>query len=121
VSSWLSSIFLLKEQKSATKQPVLQGDGTNIARSQAADSEVPIETADGQSITTVDMSMDLGMFRATSDHIIEHVAQDYGMSAALINQQGVQSAEARELMRVPHCASSASTSRFRCAGSSATS
>jgi hypothetical protein len=101
VSSWLSSIFLLKEQKSATKQPVLQGDGTNIARSQAADSEVPIETADGQSITTVDMSMDLGMFRATSDHIIEHVAQDYGMSAALINQQGVQSAEARELMRVP--------------------
>lgn len=98
---WIAGVFLLKETKSATKQTILQGDGTNMARGQGADSEIPIELADGQSATTVDMSMDLEMFQRTADHIMEQVAQNYGMSAALINQQGVQSAEARELMRVP--------------------
>lgn len=101
VSIWMTSILLLKETKSATKQTVLTGDGTTMARGQALDSEVPVELADGQAATTVDMSMDLDLFRKTADHILEHVAQNYGMSAALINQQGVQSAEARELMRVP--------------------
>jgi len=101
ISIWLSGVFLLKESKSATKQSVIQGDTTSAARGQAADSEVPIEIGDGTAISTVDMSMDLDMFRKTSDHILEHVAQNYGMSASLINHEGVQSAEARELMRVP--------------------
>jgi hypothetical protein len=98
---WIAGVFLLKETKSATKQTILQGDGTSMARGQGADSEIPIELADGQNAMTVDMSMDLEMFQRTADHIMEQVAQNYGMSAALINQQGVQSAEARELMRVP--------------------
>lgn len=101
VSTWLASLLLLKETKSATMQPVLQGDSTMMARGQVADSETPIELADGQSVTTIDMSMDTSMFRDTADHILEHVAQNYGMSGALIKQQGVQSADARELMRVP--------------------
>ncbi len=101
VSTWLASVLLLKETKSATNLPVIQGDSTMMARGQAADSETPIELADGQSITTIDMSMDTAMFRDTADHILEHVAQNYGMSGALIKQQGIQSADARELMRVP--------------------
>lgn len=101
VSMWMQAIFALKESKSATKQTIIQGDGTTLARGQIADSEVPTEIADGQSITTVDMSMDLSMFRDNADHILEHVAQNYGMSAALVNNQGVQSAEAREAMRMP--------------------
>jgi len=98
---WLQNIFLMKESKSATKQTMIQGDGTAMSRGQAADSEVPNELADGQSATTVDMSMDLSMFRDTADHVLSHLAQNYGMSPALISHQGVQSAEARELMRMP--------------------
>jgi hypothetical protein len=101
VSTWLASVLLLKETKSATNLPVIQGDGTQMARGQVADSETPIELADGQSVTTINMSMDTSMFRDAADHILEHVAQNYGMSGALIRQQGVQSADARELMRVP--------------------
>jgi hypothetical protein len=101
VSIWMQGVLLLKESKSATKQAILSGDGTNMARDQAADTEVPGELADGQSADVIDMSMDLSLFRDTASHILEAVANDYGMSAALINHQGVQSAEARELMRKP--------------------
>jgi hypothetical protein len=101
VSGWLTNVLLLKETKSATKQSVIQGDTTSSARGQAADSEVPIELGDGTSVSTVDMSMDLGAFRDVANHILETAANNYGMSAALVTHQGVQSAEARELMRVP--------------------
>jgi hypothetical protein len=101
VSIWMTNVLLLKETKSANKQPVIQGDTSNVARSQSADSEVPIEVGDGTAISSVDNSMDLSLFRDTADHILEHVAQNYGMSASLINHQGVQSAEARDLMRIP--------------------
>lgn len=101
VSTWLINILHLKEAKSATKQTMVTGDGTAVGRGQAADSEVPIELADGQSATTVDMSMDLEMFTRTTDHVIQNTAQNYGISPALITHQGVQSAQARELMRLP--------------------
>lgn len=101
VSTWMANVLLMKETKSATKAETVQGDGANMMRGQASDSELPRMLADGQSVTVTDMSMDLSLFRDTANHIIEHVAQNYGMSAALINQEGVQSAEARELMRVP--------------------
>lgn len=101
IAIWLQNILLLKESKSATKQTILTGDGTTMARGQSSDSETPLELGDGQSAGTVDMSMDLAMFRDTADHVLQHLAQNYGMSPALINHQGVQSAEARELMRLP--------------------
>jgi hypothetical protein len=101
VAIWMQGVLLLKESKSATKLVTVRGDGVNTARGQAADSEGHVELQDGQSVDTLDLSMDLGLFRDSANHILEHVAQNYGMSAALINQQGVQSAEARELMRVP--------------------
>lgn len=101
IAVWMQGILMLKESKSATKQTVIQGDGTAMARGQSADSEVPTEIQDGQSVQTVDMSMDLEMFQEAADHITNHAALDYGMSEAIVNNQGVQSAEARELMLEP--------------------
>lgn len=98
---WFTNVLLLKESKSATKQTIYKGDGTNTARAQGADTEIGVELSDGQSAETVDMSMDLNLFRATADHVLQHCAQNYGMSPALITHQGVQSAEARDLMRIP--------------------
>jgi len=101
VSIWFQNILLLKESKSATKQTFVTGDGTSTSRGQAADTEVLGELSDGQSATTVDMSMDLTMFSSVNDHILNNVAHNYGMSPAIIQHQGVQSAEARELMMMP--------------------
>lgn len=101
VAIWFQNVLLLKESKSATKQTLLTGDGTNSARGQAGDSEVPVELPDGQTATTVDMSMDLSMFRDTNDHILNNTAHNYGMSPGIVQHQGVQSAEARDLQRLP--------------------
>lgn len=100
-SIWFANILQLKETKSANKQLIVKGDGTNTARAQGADTEVPAELSDGQSVQEVDMSMDTKMFRDTADHVLEHAAQNYGMPAQVVNHAGVQSAEARELLRLP--------------------
>lgn len=100
VSIWFQNILLLKESKSATKLTVVTSDGT-AARGQAADSEGAIEAPEGTSISTTDMSMDLSMFTNVNDHVLNNVAHNYGMSPAIIQHQGVQSAEARELMMMP--------------------
>jgi hypothetical protein len=101
ISIWFQSVLSLKESKSATKQTVIQGDGTSMARGQALDTEVPGELADGQSISTVDMSMDLSMFQNLENHILYGLAHNRGMSPAIVDHQGVQSAEARQLMMQP--------------------
>jgi hypothetical protein len=101
VAIWMSNVLLLKETKSATKQTILSGDLAGVARGQSADSEVPNQIADGVAVNTVDMSMDLAMFRDTGDHALERAANNYGMSLAAIKHQGTQSAEARDMMRIP--------------------
>ncbi len=101
VAIWFTNISLLKETKSATKQTIIQGDTTTSARQQVMDTEVPAELNDGTAVNTVDMSMDLAIFTGTSDHALERAANNYGISMAQMTHQGVQSAEARDLMRVP--------------------
>lgn len=101
IAIWFQNILNLKETKSATKLQVLKGDGTSMARGQASDSEAPVELTDGQSISMEDAGMDTQPFRDNADHILEHLAQNYGMSAALINHESATSAESRELMRIP--------------------
>lgn len=101
ISIWFQSVLSLKESKSATKQTVISGDGTSMARGQAADTEVPNELSDGQSVTTVDMSMDLSMFQDLENHILYGLGHNRGMSPAIVDHQGVQSAEARQLMMQP--------------------
>lgn len=101
IAIWFANILQLKETKSATKVPVIKGDGTNMARAQAADSEVPTELADGQSLETVDLSMDTQPFRDTADHILENAGHNYGLAKQVLTHAGVQSAQARELLRQP--------------------
>ena len=101
IALWLVNILMLKETKSATRQALLQGDLSMMARDQAMDTENPITLPDGASATSVDMSMDLGMFRDIGNHILESAASNYGLSSSVLKHQGVQSAEARDLMRVP--------------------
>lgn len=100
-AAWFMDCLHLKEAKSATKQPVIAGDVTSMARLQASDSETPIEAADGVVVSAIDFSMDLTMFQNSAQYIYETVAGNYGISPGLLKHQGVQSAEARELMRAP--------------------
>lgn len=101
VTEWLSDILLIKETKSATKQPIVSGDASTMARNQAADSETPIEAPEGVTVSTIDMGTDPSQFITTSDHVLERAGNNYGLSMATLTHQGVQSAEARELMLAP--------------------
>lgn len=98
---WFLAILLLKEAKSATKQHVLQGDTTSMARNQAADTDVPIEAPEGTSVSTIDNSMDLAMYLATMKGVFETAAANFGLPPSVLSHSDVQSAEARELQRVP--------------------
>lgn len=98
---WFLHVLELKEAKSATKQPVLAGDMTRIARGQAADSEVPIEAPDGVVVSTVDFSMDLSMFRDAAARVYETVAANRGIAPDLLRHAPATSADSRELMRAP--------------------
>ncbi len=98
---WFLGILLLKEAKSATKQHIFQGDLARMMRGQAADSDVPIEAPEGTTVTTVDNSMDLSMFRASADYVTERPAANRGIPPSVLRHDGAQSAEARELQRVP--------------------
>lgn len=98
---WFANVCLLKETKSATKLPIVTGDAARAARDQAADSEFPVEVPEGTSVSNLDQAMDLELFQDAGEHIYDNAAGDYGISSGLRKHQGVQSAEARELMRVP--------------------
>lgn len=100
LSVWFENINLLKESKSATKQPVVQGDATMMPRKQAADSEVAIEAPDGVMLTTLDLSMDLSMFRATADHILERCASNHGIPPAILHHAGATSGYEIELRHI---------------------
>lgn len=98
---WFLGILLMKEAKSATKQHVISGDMSNVTRGQAADTDVPIEAGEGTAVNTIDNSMDLSMYVATIDSVFQTAAANYGLPPSVLKHDGVQSAEARELVRVP--------------------
>lgn len=100
IANWFTNLLLLKETKSANKQAITTG-GSEALRGQAADIEMPSELPEGASMVTVDLSMDLALFKGTSEHIQDSAANDYGINQSMRKHQGVQSADARELMRVP--------------------
>ncbi|HTL38177.1 MAG TPA: hypothetical protein VL326_33840, partial [Kofleriaceae bacterium] len=101
VCIWLANIFMMKETKSASKVPVFSGDTSTMAREQAIDTEGALDVPEGVGVSVIDMSMDLSMFRDGADHILASAGNNYGMPPNLIKNEGVQSAEARDLMRVP--------------------
>jgi hypothetical protein len=97
---WFENVLLLKESKSATKVPIIAGDVTRLARAQAMDTEVPIEMPDGTTINSVDMSMDLAIFRDTADNILERAAANYGIPPAILHHAGATSGYEIELRHV---------------------
>ena len=101
IAVWVANVFMLKETKSATKMPVVAGDLTRAARDQAADTDTFIEVPEGASFSTVDNSMDLTMYHEVANHVTDTTGNNYGLSPTLMNNQGVQSADARDLMRIP--------------------
>ena len=101
ISVWVANVLMLKETKSATTMPVVSGDTSRAARDNAMDSEEFIEMPEGAAFTTVDTSMDLGAFRDVANHVTDSTGSNYGLSPTLMNNQGVQSADARDLMRIP--------------------
>lgn len=101
ISIWFANILLLKETKSATKVPVATGDLSGMTRGQMLDSEGDISMPGDTGLQVHDMSMDPDQFTAPADHVLERCANNYGLSMALITHQGVQSAEARDAMRIP--------------------
>lgn len=98
---WFLNIQILKESKSQNKQPIFQGDMTNMRLGQMADSESGVEIPDGTTISSIDTGVDTQQYRDNANHILESLANSYGISAGVLHHQGVQSAEARELMRAP--------------------
>ena len=98
---WLENVLLIKESKSATKQSIIQGDGTNMARGMAAHAETPAELADGQAMPTVDMSLEPDLFTGAAEHFLNHLSRNYGLLPAVTNGQHAESAEARELQMLP--------------------
>lgn len=101
VAIWMANILLLKETKSATKQTTISGDVSAAPRGQSMDTETPSQFPEGVSATTVDMSMDTSLFTDAADHALARVGNNYGLSMGALTHQGVQSAEARELMLEP--------------------
>lgn len=101
ITGWMVEALMIKETKAATNQAVIQGDVTTAARGQAMDSESPIEIPDGSTVTTVELGTDTETHRAAADHALERAGNNYGLSMAALKHQGVQSAEARELMLAP--------------------
>ncbi len=112
MSVWFQNVCLSKETKSATKIPVLAGDFTRSARDQAADSEVPVEVGDGATVSAVDLSMDLSMFRSNENHIFETAASNDDIAPGLLRHRGVQSAQARRLQNEPLEESSEAQERY---------
>lgn len=98
---WFENILLLKESKSATKQTVVSGDVSSVERNQVDDSERPGHLPEGTSATTLDRAMDLRLFRDTARDIYETAAANHGIPPVTLNHGGVQSADARELVRTP--------------------
>lgn len=98
---WLFHSLLVKETKTATRQPVFQGDASTVARGQALDSAGMFEAPEGTTVTTVEIGTDVEVFIKADDHQLERVANNHGLSMAALTHQGVQSAEARELGLAP--------------------
>jgi hypothetical protein len=98
---WMSNVLMLKETKSATKVNVVAGDTHGATQNQPMDTDTQVNVPEGTSWTSVDTSMDLALFRDTADHVLGSAGNNYGMPPAVMSHQGTQSAEARELLRIP--------------------
>lgn len=98
---WFLNVLHLKECKSATVQVIVQGDMSQVARNQVNDTDATGSLSEGTSINTIDRGMDVSIFITGASHIGETTGSNYGLSPAILNGDSVQSADARELQRIP--------------------
>ena len=98
---WFTCVCLIKETQSATKIPVIQGDLAAAIRGQTLDSHRPGELPDGVSLTSADFGTDTSIFLASGAHIQDVTGANEGIAPVIMRHQGVQSAEARDMARIP--------------------
>lgn len=101
LSIWFLNVLHLKELKSATKQIITQGDTSQAVRNQVSDTDMTGSLPEGVSINAIDRSMDVSIFPAGAQHIGETTGSNYGLAPAVLRGDGAQSADARELQRIP--------------------
>ena len=100
-ATWLIEAMMIKETRTASRVPVFQGDSSTMARGMSMDSAEVMEAPEGTTITTVEIGTDIKVYMDAADHSLERAGNNYGLSLAALKHQGVQSAEARELMLAP--------------------
>lgn len=98
---WFLNVLHLKESKSATKQLLFSGDVSNMTRKQVSDSEMDGHMPEGVAAQEVDRSMDVSIFTAGAEYVADAVGANYGLAPSVRKGHSVDSAEARELQRVP--------------------
>jgi len=99
--AWFLRILHAKEAKSATLQPVVQGDVTRAMRDQADDSEIPLELPEGATVQTLNRVMPFESFLRSAQDVRETAGSNYGLAPTIMRGESTQSADARELMRLP--------------------
>lgn len=100
-ATWLIEAMMVKETRTASRVPVIQGDTSTMARGNGLDSSETFEAPEGTTVTTVEIGTDIKVYMDAADHSLERAGNNYGLSLAALKHQGVQSAEARELMLAP--------------------
>jgi hypothetical protein len=98
---WFLNVLHLKESKSATKQLLYIGDTSTATRKQPIDTERDGHVGEGVAAQEVDRSMDVSIFTAGAEYIADAVGANYGLAPSVRKGHSVDSAEARELQRVP--------------------
>lgn len=94
-------VLMLKEAKSATKQTILQGDGSRITRNQPDDTEIPIELPEGVQAQVVDRGMAFLDFDNAARRVADAASANHGVAPEVTHHGSIASADARELVRVP--------------------
>ena len=98
---WFLNVLHLKESKSATKQMIISGDVSNVVRGQILDTEADGVLPEGTSAQEHDRSMDVSIFTAGAEYIADAVGANYGLAPSVRKGHSVDSADARELQRLP--------------------
>ena len=101
VTSLVVDSLMIKETNTATRQPVITGDTSTMARQQAIDSAGFLEAPEGTSITSIEIGTDIDTFLKADDHTLGRGGNNYGLSMSVLKHEGAASAQARELELAP--------------------
>lgn len=99
--TWFLAVLHAKESKSYTVQTIVQGDVTNAARRQVNDTDATGVLGEGVQVVRVDRSLDVTVFSKGAQHVAESCGSNYGIAPQVMRGESEQSADARELARLP--------------------